>query len=110
MWTGAASTETTELGMLHGLLNIIAREEARDALHHPLPPTVVVLLQHVDDLTLLERQLVLLVRVVVVDGDHLLQVVLWNPAWKGEVLGDYHSCQIPCNNLAWLLYLLLHPS
>ena len=90
--TGAAPTETAELGMLHGLLDIVAREEAGDPLHHPLPPTVVVLLQHVDDLPLLEGQLVLLVGVVVVDGDHLLQVILWNPAGKGEVLGHYYPC------------------
>lgn len=47
-------------------LHVVAGEESGDAVHDPLPPAVVVLLQHVDDGALLERELVLLVRVVVV--------------------------------------------
>ena len=89
--TGAATTGAAKLG-LHGLLDIVAGEETSDPLHHALPPPVVVLLQHIDDLALLEGQLVFLVSVVVVDGDHLLQVVLWNPTRKGEVLGHHHPC------------------
>ena len=90
--TGAASTEPAELGMLDRLLDIVAREQSSDPLHHSLPPTVVILLQYIDDLPLLEGQLVLLVGVVVIDGNHFLQVILWNPAWKGEVLGYHHPC------------------
>jgi len=79
--TGAAATCAAELG-LDRLLHVVAREEPGDPLHHALPPTVVVLLQHVDDLALLEGQLILLVGVVVVDGDNFLQIILWNPAWE----------------------------
>ena len=80
---------------LDGLLHVVAREKAGDALHHTLPPTVVVLLQDIDDLPLLEGQLVLLVSVVVVDSDDLLQVVLGHPAREGQVLGHHHSGQVP---------------
>merc|ERR1719192_1814073 len=79
--TGAATTGAAKLG-LHGLLDIVAGEETGDPLHHALPPSIVVLLQHIDDLALLEGQLILLVGVVVVDGDNFLQIILWNPAWE----------------------------
>lgn len=55
---------------MHDGLDVVAREEARGAVHHALVPAVVVLLDHIDDGTLLERELVLLVSGVVVDGHH----------------------------------------
>lgn len=50
--TGAAATSAAELG-LDRLLHVVAREEPGDPLHHALPPPVVVLLQHVDESSLI---------------------------------------------------------
>lgn len=55
---------------LDARLDIVPGEESGDAIHDALPPAVVVLLQHVDHGALLERQLVLFVRVVIVDRHH----------------------------------------
>ena len=41
------------------LLDVVAREEAGNAAHNSLPPTVVILLQHVDYLPLLHKQIAL---------------------------------------------------
>ena len=55
---------------LHERLHVVAREQARDPVEDALPPAVIVLLEDVDDGVLGEAELVLLVRRVVVDGDH----------------------------------------
>merc|ERR1719266_2775739 len=68
------------------LLHVVAREKARDSVHHSLPPSIVVFLQNIDSLALLKGELIFLVRIVVIDGDHLVQVVLRNPARQGHVL------------------------
>ena len=60
-----------EMGILNVGLDVVAREEPGDAVHDPLPPSVVVLLEDVDGGALGEAQLVLLVGVVVVNGGHL---------------------------------------
>ena len=39
------------------LLDVVAREEAGDAAHNSLPPTVVILLQYVDYLSLLHKKI-----------------------------------------------------
>ena len=49
-------------------LDVVAGEEAGDAVQNALPPAVVVLAQDVDDGVLLEAQLVLFIRVVIVHG------------------------------------------
>lgn len=58
------------LGVMHDALHVVAGEQAGDAVADALEPAVVVLLHHVDDGALHERQLVLLVLGVVVDGHH----------------------------------------
>ena len=40
------------------LLYVVAREKPRDSVHHSLPPSIVVLLQNIDSLTLLKIILV----------------------------------------------------
>ena len=52
-----------------GLLDVVSGEEPGDSLLHTFPPAVVVPLRHVDDVALAERQFILLVLDVVVDGD-----------------------------------------
>ena len=44
------------ISYLKGLLDVVAGEEAGDAVHDALPPTVVVLLQYIDGLTLLGKR------------------------------------------------------
>ena len=60
-----------EIPFLNGLFDIISGEKTSDPLHNALPPAVVVLLHDVDDLSLGEGQLVLLVGVVVINCDNL---------------------------------------
>lgn len=58
------------LGIVHDALHVVAGEQAGDTVADALEPAVVVLLHHVDDGALHERQLVLFVLCVVVDGHH----------------------------------------
>lgn len=51
-------------------LDVVAWEEAGDAVTHSLEPAVIVLLDDVDDGTFHEGQLVFFVLHVVVDGHH----------------------------------------
>lgn len=55
---------------LNAGLNVIARKEAGDAIHYAFPPSIVVLLQHVQDGALLEAQLIVFVSIIIVNGDH----------------------------------------
>lgn len=55
---------------MHDGLDVVAGEESRDAVADAFEPAVVVLLDDVDDGSLHEGQLVLLVLGVVVDGHH----------------------------------------
>ena len=55
---------------MHDGLDVVPREEAGGATHRSFVPAVVVLLDDVDDGALVEGQLVLLVRRVVVDRHH----------------------------------------
>ena len=64
---------------LQGRFDVVAREKAGHAIHDPLPPPVIILLQDVDGRTLREGQLVFLVGRVVVDGGHSLDEVLRHP-------------------------------
>lgn len=64
-WGGASS-----VGIVHDGLHVVAGEQAGGPVHHTLVPSVIILLDHVDDGALLERQLVLLVSSVIVDGHH----------------------------------------
>lgn len=59
--TGGAAPPAGSVGIVHDGLNVVSREETRGAVHHPLIPAVVVLLDHVNDGPLLEGQLVLFV-------------------------------------------------
>ena len=61
--------------------DIVAREKSCNTLHDSFPPPVIILLENVDGLTLLEGKLILLVGVVVIDGQHLLQIVPGHPGW-----------------------------
>lgn len=62
--------EVASLGVVHDALHVVARKQARDAVAHAFEPAVVVLLDDVNDGALHERQLVLFVPGVVVDGHH----------------------------------------
>lgn len=53
---------------MHDGLHIVSWKESSDAVADPFEPPVVVFLDYVDDGPLHERQLVLLVLAVVVDG------------------------------------------
>lgn len=64
------SVEICSVGIVHDGLYVVSREEARGLVHHAFVPAVVVLLDHVDDGTLLEGELVLFVASVVVNGHH----------------------------------------
>lgn len=55
---------------MHDGLDVVPREESRDAVADALEPAVIVLLDDVDDGSFHEGQLVLLVLGVVVDGDN----------------------------------------
>lgn len=55
---------------MHDGLHVVPWEEASGGVHHSLEPAVLVLLDDVDDRSFLERQLVLFVGSVVVDGHH----------------------------------------
>lgn len=61
---------TSNRAKLPTRLDVVAGKEAGDAVHHALKPAVVVLANDVDDRVLLESQLVVFIRRVVVDGDH----------------------------------------
>lgn len=55
---------------MHDGLDVVSGEEPRGAAHDALEPSVVVLLDDVDDRSFLEGQLVLFVARVVVDRHH----------------------------------------
>lgn len=61
---------SSSVGVVHDRLNVVPGEEAGGATHCSFVPAVVVLLDDVDDGALVEGQLVLLVRRVVVDRHH----------------------------------------
>lgn len=71
----------SSVGVVHDGLDVVPGEEAGGRVHHSFKPAVLVLLDDVDDRSLLERQLVLLVGHVVVDGHHFLLVVSGGPRW-----------------------------
>lgn len=58
------------VGVVHDGLHVVPREEAGGSAHHTLEPAVVIFLDDIDDGAFLERQLVLLVPHVVIDGHH----------------------------------------
>lgn len=64
---------------MHDGLDVVPREESRDAVADALEPAVIVLLDDVDDGSFHEGQLVLLVLGVVVDGDN------WRERRRGGV-------------------------
>ncbi len=55
---------------MHDGLHVVAGEQSGDAVADALEPAVIVLLDDVNDGPLHERQLVVLVLAVVVDGHH----------------------------------------
>ena len=59
--------------------DVVSGEEACLSMHDPLPPVVVVLLDHIDHRPLVERQLVFLVLLVAVHRHHCggVVVVVW---------------------------------
>lgn len=59
---------------MHDRLHVVPGEQAGDSAADAFEPTVVVLLDDVDDGALHERQLIVLVLAVVIDGNH----------WRGE--------------------------
>lgn len=61
---------SSSFGVVHDGLDVVPGEEAGGATHRSFVPAVVVLLDDVDDGALVEGQLVLLVRRVVVDRHH----------------------------------------
>ena len=76
LWHGGGPWAVTDrsgawsLCVVHDGLDVVAGEQAGGAVHDALVPAVVVLLDDVDDGTLLEGQLVLLITSVVVDPHH----------------------------------------
>lgn len=58
------------VGVVHDGLHVVPGKQTRDAVAHSLEPAVVVLLDDVDDGSFHERQLVVLILDVVVDGNH----------------------------------------
>lgn len=58
------------VSVVHDGLYVVSREETGGRVHHSFKPPVLVLLDDVYDRSFLERQLVLLVGRVVVDGHH----------------------------------------
>ncbi len=58
------------VSVVHDGLDVVSGEEAGGGVHHALKPAVLILLDDVNDRSFLERELVLLVGSVVVDGHH----------------------------------------
>lgn len=54
-----------------GQFDIVARKQALSPVELSFPPITVVLVEHGDDLTLLEGQLIVVLRHIVVHADHL---------------------------------------
>lgn len=71
-------TPVPEPGLDAGF-HIVSGEQSRDAIHDALPPAVVVLFENVQHGALLKTQLIVLVRIVVVNGDHCnaMCVLMW---------------------------------
>lgn len=55
---------------MHDGFDIIPGEEAGCVVHHTLVPAIVVFLDYVDDGALLERQLIVFISGVVINGHH----------------------------------------
>lgn len=60
----------SSVGVVHDGLHVVPGKQTRDAVAHSLEPAVVILLDDVDDGSFHERQLVVLIFDVVVDGNH----------------------------------------
>lgn len=56
---------------VRGEFDVVARKQTLPPVELPFPPVTVVLVEHCDHLTLLEGQLVVVLRHVVVHADHL---------------------------------------
>ena len=80
--------------------DIVAREKSCNTLHDSFPPPVIILLEDVDGLTLLEGKFILLVGVVVIDGQHLLQIVPGHPGRDSWVVAG--AAALPGVAWAWL--------
>lgn len=70
MYTSYRATPAPSVSIVHDGFDVVAREEACDAVTHSLEPAVVVLLDDVDDGAFREAQLIVFVLGVVVDGHH----------------------------------------
>jgi len=55
---------------LNTRFDVVAGKEPGVAIHDALPPAIVVLLDDVDNRSFVERQLIVLVLLVAVDGNH----------------------------------------
>lgn len=58
------------VGVVHDGLHVVPGKQTRDAAANSLEPAVVILLDDVDDGSFHERQLIVLILDVVVDGNH----------------------------------------
>lgn len=57
----------------HARFNIVAWEQACHSVHHAFPPTILVLLDHINNRVFLKCQLILFICLVVINSDHWKQ-------------------------------------